>query len=119
MESLQVDGENKSAKNNDAWGSKCVSKTCSFPGINPNNKLAVATCHKCGNPEHFSCEKISPEQKSEVINGTSKYSCSECFANEPSIGLVEKKMIGSNLRRARYGSIPLLGQGYVNQKKKN
>ena len=29
---------------------KCVSKGCSFQGLNPNNKSAVGTCSKCG---HF------------------------------------------------------------------
>lgn len=63
---------------------KCVSNNCQYRGkINPINKNAVGNCHKCGEYEHFVCGNISSEEKEEIIKGSSKFFCSECFGANP------------------------------------
>ena len=86
---------------------KCVSKGCSFKGLDPNNKSAVGVCAKCGNFEHFACVKIRAEHKEDILRGTMKYYCSLCFAKNPSIGTPEVQK-----PRPRINSIPVMGQGY-------
>ena len=102
----------KGAKNSNIAGeltdAKCVSKGCSFQGLNPNNKSAVGVCSKCGNFEHFACVKIRSEHKEDIIKGTMKYYCSTCFAKNPSIGT---EVLPKS--RPRINSIPVMGQGYL------
>ena len=87
---------------------KCVSKGCSFQGINPNNKTVVCVCDKCSNFEHFACVKIKPEHKEDILKGSMKYFCSECFSKNPSIGSSI-----TQITRPRLNSIPVMGQGYL------
>ena len=96
---------------------KCVSKSCKFAGINPNNKTAVATCENCGHFEHFACAKMSSEMKDEVVRGESKYFCSICFSRNPSISLQTEDMQKVVLQRTRLSSMPIFGQGQSNQSK--
>ena len=64
--------------------SKCSAKNCQYNGkVNPNNKSAVGNCDKCGGYEHFVCLNISPEEKEDFINGSSKFYCSGCFGANP------------------------------------
>ena len=66
--------------------SKCVSKNCQYRGkVNVNNKAAVGKCGKCGEHEHFVCVNIGAEEKEEILKGTTKYFCSECFSDNPSL----------------------------------
>ena len=53
---------------------KCSAKSCSYTGINPQNKTAVGTCTKCGKYEHFS-------------RGILDTFFSTCFSSNPAISL--------------------------------
>ena len=46
---------------------KCAVKTCTFQGLNPQNKSAVGVCANCGQFEHFACVKIKANHKEDVI----------------------------------------------------
>ena len=74
----------KSTNSAESSEAKCVSKGCSFQGLNPNNKSAVGVCAKCGSFEHFACVKIKAEHKEDILKGTMKYYCSACFSKNPS-----------------------------------
>ena len=64
--------------------SKCSAKNCQYKGkVNINNKSAVGNCDKCGGYEHFVCLNLSPEEKEDFINGSSKFYCSGCFGANP------------------------------------
>ena len=89
----------------DITNAKCVNKGCSFKGLDPNNKSAVGVCNKCSNFEHFACIRMKPEHKDDIIKGSMKFYCSECFSKNPSIG--------SSKTRPRLDSLPILGQGYI------
>ena len=52
---------------------KCVNTSCSFNGLNPNNKAAVGVCAKCGKFEHFSCGGINQEHKDEITSGKNHF----------------------------------------------
>ena len=99
----------KGAKNSgEITEAKCVSKGCSFQGLNPKNKSAVGLCAKCGNFEHFACVKIKAEYKEDIIKGIMKYYCSQCFSKNPSIGSSD-----TSKQRPRLNSLPVMGQGYL------
>ena len=106
---LEMKKLSKSTNAAESSEAKCVSKGCSFQGLNPNNKSAVGVCAKCGSFEHFACVKIKAEHKEDILKGTMKYYCSACFSKNPSICSNE------NLKsaRPRLDSLPLMGQGYL------
>ena len=101
-------GDKSSNMTGEITEAKCVSKGCSFKGLDPNNKSAVGVCAKCGNFEHYACVKIRTEHKEDILNGIMKYYCSLCFAKNPSIGTPEPPK-----SRSRINSIPVMGQGYI------
>ena len=82
IESSKVDLK-KSNRNSSVSGeitdAKCVSRGCSFQGLNPNNKAAVGVCAKCCSFEHFACVKIKAEHKEDILKGIMRYYCSEYF----------------------------------------
>ena len=106
LESLK--SKNKNSKhvnsNGDVLDVKCVSKHCTFQGLNPNNKAAVGNCFQCGGFEHFTCAKIKAGHKEDVLNGLMKFYCSDCFTRN---SLTEERP------RGRLDSLPILSQGYL------
>ena len=100
--------QRKSMKNN-----KCVAKSCNFQGLNPNNKSAVGVCDNCGHFEHFSCVGVSQEYKDEIVQGKSKYYCSQCFSKNPSIANTKQDEKSLTPVRSRLGSQPIIAQGYL------
>ena len=76
IESSKVElkkGNKNSGVSGEITDAKCVSKGCSFQGLNPNNKSAVGVCSKCGSFQHFACVKIKAEHKEDILKGIMKY----------------------------------------------
>ena len=111
IESSKIDlkkGNKSSGVSGEITDAKCVSRGCSFQGLNPNNKSAVGVCSKCGSFEHFACVRIKAEHKEDILKGIMKYYCSICFSKNPSIGSSD-----ISKPRPRLNSIPVMGQGYL------
>ena len=111
------DSENSVAKGD----AKCAAKNCSYQGLNPQNKSAVGVCANCGQFEHFACVKIKAEHKEDIMKGIRMYYCSCCFSKNPlnpsrkTDGSPDLKSV-IPMYRTRIGSIPIMGQGYLENK---
>ena len=93
---------------------KCVFKSCK-KGKSENlilaNKAAYGTCNICHGHEHFTCSNTKDWRKIDIINGTAKYHCTNCYA-EHHTSLTLQNMV-SNASTEINAEIPMLEYAYV------
>ena len=63
---------------------KCSTISCKRGGnLDTKNTDAYAQCSMCEGCEHFYCVNTKKERKLNVLNGSEKFVCTLCFAQNP------------------------------------